>query len=296
MSIKYTYKSSPRLTRCRHFLFAAALVVLSSEFASLHKQTIYAETFQKAMSVMDYCARSDPQATRLVYILTTFNHVIVARAAPIVTAPPLRDAPSAPNTPTGAMSNGSSGASDPMANFFLSHQPTANPGVPTSNPASASFTPTSTQALHPQAPQMPSLPRRDSNNPPGHSPSPGMMHSSALTPTTSAGGDLMADAEWFHFDALWENWAVPGAVANAATAAAAGGGSSSSVVPTDPALFADTTLNHFDVSGTAGEPSFATPTPPMSAAMDGRFHNGEGTIGPQGGMQIPLYPMMRFTE
>lgn len=289
-------------------------MVLSSEFASLHKNALYAEIFQKAMSVMDYCAKSDPQATRLVYILTTFNHVIVARAAPVAPTT-LRDVPSVPNTPTGAMSNGSSNSNDPMANFFLSHPPAANsnPVVPTSNPASATFTPTSTHAQHPQAPQIPALSRRNSNNnnnhnhnnnPTGHSPSPGMMPGSALTPNTPAGagaaGDLMADAEWFHFDALWENWAAPGpgGANGAASASAAAGGPSSASVPTDPALFGDNTLHtNFDVPGTAGaSSSFTTPTPPMSAThMDGRF-NGGGTATPQGGMQIPLYPMMRFTE
>lgn len=262
----------------RHFLFAAALVVLSSEFASLHSNAAYAETFQKAMSVMDYCAKSDPQANRLVYILTTFNHVIVRREP--ATASTLRDLPpipSVPNTPTGAMSNSSN---DPMANFFLSHP--SNTGVPTSNPASATFTPTSSQAQNPQAPQAPTLTRRDSIGVTVPSPSGGGMPS-ALTPTTSTAGDFVADAEWFHFDSLWENWAAPGAGAAAAASSAA--------AVTDPALFNDTALSSFDVSGAAaGGPAFATPPMP-SAQMDARFN---GTS--QGGMQVPLYPMMRFTD
>lgn len=257
----------------RHFLFAAALVVMSSEFASLHNNAAYAETFQKAMSVMDYCAKSDPQANRLVYILTTFNHVIVRREP--ATASTLRDLPpipSVPNTPTGAMSNSSN---DPMANFFLSHP--LNPAVVTSNPASSTFTTTSSQMHHPQAPQAPTISRRGSISVSVPSPSPRGIPS-ALTPTTSAGGDYVADAEWLHFDSLWETWAAPGPGAAAAAV-------------TDPALFNDTTLNNFDVSGGAtGGSAFATPPMP-SVQMDARFN---GTS--QGGIQVPLYPMMRFTD
>lgn len=258
------------LTVLSHFLFAAALVVMSSEFASLHKNPAYAETFQKAMSVTNYCAKSDPQAGRLVYILTTFNHVIVTRNPAVSTTLP--DPPSVPNTPTGNISNSSN---DPMANFFLSHPP--NPSIPTSNPGSAAFAPITSQAQQPQAPQPPNLPRRNSNNI-APSPSPSNMPS-APTPTASAGGDMLSDAEWFHFDNLWEAWAPLSGPGNGATTAAA---------VTDPALFNDTSLNNFGVSGDAPTPTFATPSMPPGT-MDGRF-NGSG------GMQVPLYPMMRFTE
>lgn len=267
----------------RHFLFAAALVVMSSEFASLHNNAAYAETFQKAMSVMDYCSKSDPQANRLVYILTTFNHVIVRTepaSASSLQELPLPSIPSVPNTPTGAMSNSSN---DPMANFFLSHP--INPVIVTTNPASSTFTTTSSHMQHPQAPQVPTISRRDSISVSVPSPSPSGMPS-ALTPTTSAAGDFVADAEWFHFDSLWENWAAPGAGAGSGPTA-----TSSTAAVTDPALFNDTTLNSFDISGgTTGGSAFATPPMP-SVQMDARFN---GTS--QGGMQVPLYPMMRFTD
>lgn len=246
----------------RHFLFAATLVVLSSEFASLHKNPAYADTFQKAISIMTYCAKSDPQANRLLYILTTFNHVIVARQPAI--PPILRDLPSNPNTPIGTSGNS---PNDPMANFFLSHPLNTTSAVPTSNPASATFTPTSSHTQHPQGVQAPTLSRRNSANVSGPSPSPG----------------IMADAEWFHFDSLWENWAAPGASTSAASA--------STAAVTDPALFNENSLNSFDVSGPPGGSTFATP-PMAPTQMDGRFNGG----APGGGMPIPLYPMMRFTE
>lgn len=211
---------------------------------------------------MTYCAKSDPQANRLLYILTTFNHVIVARQTVINST--LRDLPSNPNTPTGTMGNS---PDDPMANFFLSHPLSTNSVVPTSNPAPATFTPTSSQAQHPQGAQVPTLSRPNSATISGPSHSPG----------------IMADAEWFHFDSLWENWAAPGV--SSSTAA----GSTAAV--TDPALFNDTSLNSFDVTNTHGGSAFATPPMP-STQMDGRFNSGP----PVGGIPIPLYPMMKFTE
>lgn len=299
--------------RNRHFLFAAALVVQSNEFASLHKNPAYGETYHQALSIMTYCAKTDPQASRLVYIMTTFHNVIVSRAP---ASSSLRDPSSIPNTPSagGALVS----TPDPMANFFLSHStPTTAPAqqqhhAPTSAPAPASsssstFDPSLSMPPHhhPHQPQAPGLHRRDSantNNPPptcGPSPSPGMMPT-ALTPTTSStGGDpLSMDSEWFHFDTLWENWAATPQPAPPAQqpphqqqhqqqqqAQAHGPGLA------DPALFGDPALGGFDVSGSggggggAGGPGSAFATPPLPGSQQ----NG-------GAMNVPLYPMIRFAE
>lgn len=99
----------------------------------------------------------------------------------------------------------------------------------------------------------------------------------ALTPTASAAGDLMNDAEWFHFDTLWENWA-PG------TSGAPGPPNLAAV--TDPALFNDNPLQNFD--GAGGSAAFVPPEIPT----DGRFNGG----GIGGGMQVPLFPLMRFND
>ncbi|ROW13046.1 hypothetical protein VPNG_05959 [Cytospora leucostoma] len=85
-----------------HFLFAAALVVQSSEFGALHKRPGYADTYQKALMVMSYCAKTDPQAGRLVYIMTTFHNMIVARAP---AGSSLHDPSSLPSTPHDAFSS-----------------------------------------------------------------------------------------------------------------------------------------------------------------------------------------------
>ncbi|KUI60097.1 hypothetical protein VP1G_07343 [Cytospora mali] len=174
-----------------HFLFAAALIVQSSEFGSLHQNPNYADTYQKAITVLSYCAKTDPQASRVVYIMSTFHMMIVARSPATST---LRDPTSIPSTPAGFLS---ADTPDPMANFFLSHTAPAAPAAPaapTSNPTSSTFNPAPSQP-QPQQQPPPDLDGRSSTNLTGPSPSPAMIPS-ALTPTTSAGGDLLSEAEW----------------------------------------------------------------------------------------------------
>ncbi|KAI7782959.1 fungal specific transcription factor [Diaporthe eres] len=294
-----------------HFLFAATLVVQSNEFASLHENPSYGETYQQALSIMTYCAKTDPQASRLVYIMTTFHNVIVSRA-PATSS--LRDPSSIPNTPSGGAASGGTLVStpDPMANFFLSHSTPTTAATqhhaPTSAPAPASsssstFDPALSMPPHhhhqPQAPQPPGLHRRDSantNNPPtcGPSPSPGMMPN-ALTPTTSStGGDPLIDAEWFHFDSLWENWAATPQPPPAQPQPPSSAGAPSQQHQqqqqqlADPALFGDPAMGGFDVSGPSGGgggPGSAFATTPLPGTQQG-----------SGGMNVPLYPMIRFAE
>ena len=286
-------------------------MVQSNEFASLHKNPSYGETYQQALSIMTYCAKTDPQASRLVYIMTTFHNVIVSRAP---ASSSLRDPSSIPNTPSGGTLVSTP---DPMANFFLSHStPTATTIVtqhaPTSAPAPASsssstFDPALSmpphhhqhqhqhQHPHPHPHQPPpGLHRRDSanTNPAtcGPSPSPGMMPT-ALTPTTSStGGDPIIDAEWFHFDTLWENWAATPQPQQGQGPPSGGGApvQQQQQQLADPALFGDPALGGFDVSGgpgAGGGPGPAFATPPLPGAQQG-----------SSGMNVPLYPMTRFAE
>ncbi|KAI9852360.1 MAG: hypothetical protein M1838_000882 [Thelocarpon superellum] len=62
-----------------YFLFAAALIVLSNAFSKLHEDATADLTISNSISIMTYCAHSDPQAQRLLYILTTFRDVIESR-------------------------------------------------------------------------------------------------------------------------------------------------------------------------------------------------------------------------
>lgn len=275
-----------------HFLFAAALIVQSSEFGALHQNPGYADTYQKAIAVLSYCAKSDPQASRVVFIMSTFHMMIVSRA-PATSS--LRDPPAIPTTPPGFVNTD---LPDPMANFFLSSN---TPPGQINNPTPGTYSNNNnnnnnhnaapSQLPQPQQQTTADLDGRgaSANNLTGPSPSPGGLVPSAVTPTTSAGGDLLSEAEWFHFDTLWENWAGTGGAGAAGGAGGAGGGPGASAgagaggAPsglTDPAMFNDASLGGFGVGdGQAFPPS---PIPDTQ---------GVGNVG-----NVPLYPMMRFTE
>jgi hypothetical protein len=60
-----------------YFLFAATLILMSNEFALLYLNVAADQCIRNAITVMAYCAETDPQASRLLYILSTFRDVIV---------------------------------------------------------------------------------------------------------------------------------------------------------------------------------------------------------------------------
>jgi hypothetical protein len=59
-----------------YFLFAATLVILASDFAGLYQIELTDKCVVNAINVMNYCAESDQQASRLVYILSCFRDVV----------------------------------------------------------------------------------------------------------------------------------------------------------------------------------------------------------------------------
>lgn len=59
-----------------YFLFAATLVILANEFAGLYRVDAADTCILNAVTIMNYCAESDQQASRLVYILSTFRDVV----------------------------------------------------------------------------------------------------------------------------------------------------------------------------------------------------------------------------
>ncbi|CAO2653218.1 Nn.00g026290.m01.CDS01 [Neocucurbitaria sp. VM-36] len=59
-----------------YFLFAATLVILANEFAGLYRVDTSETCILNAVNIMNYCAESDQQASRLVYILSTFRDVV----------------------------------------------------------------------------------------------------------------------------------------------------------------------------------------------------------------------------
>ncbi|ORY02290.1 fungal-specific transcription factor domain-domain-containing protein [Clohesyomyces aquaticus] len=64
-----------------YFLFAAALVILANEFAALYRVDASDTCILNAINIMSYCAESDQQASRLVYIMTSFRDVVAAQRA-----------------------------------------------------------------------------------------------------------------------------------------------------------------------------------------------------------------------
>ena len=59
-----------------YFLFAATLVILANEFAGLYRVDASDTCILNAINSMNYCAESDQQASRLVYILSAFRDVV----------------------------------------------------------------------------------------------------------------------------------------------------------------------------------------------------------------------------
>lgn len=63
-----------------YFLFAAALILLSNEYAMLHANTTD-QYIRQSITIMAYCAETDPQASRLLYIMTSFKDVVTQHRA-----------------------------------------------------------------------------------------------------------------------------------------------------------------------------------------------------------------------
>ncbi|KAI9812164.1 MAG: hypothetical protein M1827_004830 [Pycnora praestabilis] len=59
-----------------YFLFAATLIVLSNEFSRLYANDSANQCINDVISVFAYCAESDPQAARLLFIMTAFRGAI----------------------------------------------------------------------------------------------------------------------------------------------------------------------------------------------------------------------------
>lgn len=60
-----------------YFLFAAALIIMANEFADLVKNPHADQYMRNSISIMEYCAKTDPQANRLLWILEAFRDVVL---------------------------------------------------------------------------------------------------------------------------------------------------------------------------------------------------------------------------
>jgi hypothetical protein len=65
-----------KLTVPRYFIFAAALIVLSNEFFKLYAISMAQKLIQSSIAIMSYCAKTDPVAKRLLFILSSFRDVV----------------------------------------------------------------------------------------------------------------------------------------------------------------------------------------------------------------------------
>lgn len=54
-------------------------MILGNEFARLHPNPGYSRQLSNVLSIVAYCAQTDPQARRLTYILETFRDVVARR-------------------------------------------------------------------------------------------------------------------------------------------------------------------------------------------------------------------------
>ncbi|RYP90435.1 hypothetical protein DL770_003467 [Monosporascus sp. CRB-9-2] len=64
-----------------HFVFTAALIILSNEFASLYHNPDATTAIHNAISILRFCADEDAQADRVLYIVETFHQANVRRPA-----------------------------------------------------------------------------------------------------------------------------------------------------------------------------------------------------------------------
>ncbi|KAJ2997034.1 hypothetical protein NUW58_g780 [Xylaria curta] len=70
LDYKYLPQCNPFVIHC---VFAAALIVLSNEFASLYHNPDARKSIASAISILRFCAQSDKQAERVSYIVESFD-------------------------------------------------------------------------------------------------------------------------------------------------------------------------------------------------------------------------------
>ncbi|KAI8936720.1 hypothetical protein NX059_007108 [Plenodomus lindquistii] len=153
---------SRRNTAVIYFLFSASLVILANEFAGLYKVDASDTCMLNAINIMNYCAESDPQASRLVYILSSFRDVVTQQrirrkqaqadnaALPSIASQLYGAAgPTQPQQQQGLSVGGLASSTDPMNATMRLHQVPIHiyPGMhtaPLPDPAPPSFQPINT--------------------------------------------------------------------------------------------------------------------------------------------------------
>ncbi|KAI1881660.1 hypothetical protein JX265_000486 [Neoarthrinium moseri] len=179
-----------------YFVFAAGLIVLSNEFASLYHNPDADLAISSCISILTYCAEHDPQAERVSFIVEAFHEANLSRSVSARKISfPGRKVPII--TPTS-----SNPQHDPMAHFFarshdspVQQQPTLAPIVKNERPL------LSTAHTIPVPALVSSVLQQPSPDATGSSPV------NTALPSGMPGMDALhaAEAE-FDFDSLWPTW------------------------------------------------------------------------------------------
>ncbi|KAI1134165.1 hypothetical protein F5Y05DRAFT_399431 [Hypoxylon sp. FL0543] len=192
------------LPRCNpfviYFVFSAALIILSNEFASLYHNPDADNSIRSALLILEYCGQMDAQAKRVSYIVKTFHEANIQRlpAAKKIHFPGRK-------VPTIATVSRTF-PRDPMSPFFH-HVKTERPDVfmgelPLSKERQMLGVPAtpldpSARAMMPATLQQPSPEGSVSLNS-------GIAAASMAPGMEALGGDPE-----FDFDTLWQGWSAP---------------------------------------------------------------------------------------
>ncbi|KAK0381486.1 fungal specific transcription factor domain-containing protein [Colletotrichum limetticola] len=212
-----------------YFLFAASLVILSNEFASIYPNPTYAASISNTIAIMRYCATSDPQAGRLLFILTSFRNVVYElqqkkTEQPAMPAPPML-------SPTSL--------NDPIGTIFKSSR---------KNSLAATVSGMTGNKAKPMAPPPLSM-KTDHSFPTSTGPS-AVASPAGSTPSMSQGdqsarmgGDSDTGDGELEFDQLWGWSAVPNAISRGPHALGAAVPAGAGVPPVAVAAVAAPTVN-----------------------------------------------------
>ncbi|TEA21141.1 putative transcriptional regulatory protein [Colletotrichum sidae] len=251
-----------------YFLFAASLIVLSNEFAAIYPNPSYVTLISNTISLMNYCARTDPQANRLLFILTSFRNVVYELRS---------KKPEQPAMPA-AQTMSPTAVHDPIGNLFKSTAISRKNSFATNGPTTA-------KAMAPPPLSM----KSEHSFSTAAGPSAGVSPAGSTPSMSQSGGELsarmggdsdMGDGE-LDFDQMWAFGAAPAAhsgsmASNPAGVVGAGGGG-------PPA-------QGFPVHGQPPRaqvfPAFIVPGGPGPNGNVGPPTGGGGYAGPQ---NLPLY-------
>ncbi|KAI1193070.1 fungal-specific transcription factor domain-containing protein [Nemania serpens] len=179
-----------------HCVFAAALIILSNEFASLYHNVDARKSINSAISILKFCSQNDKQAERVSYILESFDQANERRTS--TTKRPYLPGRKTPTLATLSQNR----ALDPIGNFFRSGNREAIP-VTTASTFGEETVLLSTAPL-----SMPVLPMIPSSM---QQPSPEGSISMSSGMTTAAGmaqgvDTLSGGDSEFDLDTIWDSW------------------------------------------------------------------------------------------